>query len=135
MTAYAGPALSALRPFPGLRPFAYEDHPFFFGRQRQVSALFRLLDRSNFIAVIGSSGSGKSSIVRAGLLPLLEAESREAGGRSWTWTEMRPGDAPLANLAAALARLGPGEDKTLADARREALPSRSPARAWAFFRH
>ena len=55
-------ATSAEHPFPGLRPFAYQDHAFFFGRDDQTFALYRLIDRSRFIAVVGSSGSGKSSL-------------------------------------------------------------------------
>jgi tetratricopeptide (TPR) repeat protein len=100
-------ALSAERPFPGLRPYAFADSGFYFGREDQIYALYRLLDRSQFIAVVGSSGSGKSSLVRAGLLPLLEAETANAGARSWRWVEMRPGDAPLERLSEALASLLP----------------------------
>jgi len=51
---------SAEHPFPGLRPFAYQDHEYFFGRNDQTFALYRLIDRSRFVAVVGSSGSGKS---------------------------------------------------------------------------
>src|SRR5215831_4980491 len=90
-----GTFASAAHPFPGLRPFAYQDREFFFGRQDQIYTLYRLIDRFRFVAVVGSSGSGKSSLVRAGLLPLLDVETREAGGRNWVWVEMRPGDAPL----------------------------------------
>ena len=72
-------ALTFERPFPGLRPFAFPDHPFFFGREDQTYAVYRILDRSRFIAVIGASGGGKSSLVRAGLLPLLEKETKELG--------------------------------------------------------
>ena len=51
-------AASAKHPFPGLRPFAYPDHEYFFGREDQTYALYRLIDRSRFVAVVGSSGSG-----------------------------------------------------------------------------
>jgi formylglycine-generating enzyme required for sulfatase activity len=114
----AASALSAARPFPGLRPFAFADHEFFFGREDQSFELYRRLDRSRFIAVVGSSGSGKSSLVRAGLHPLIAAEAAEDAGRSWRWVEMRPGDAPLANLAAGLADLMPASDDAIADAGR-----------------
>jgi fructose transport system ATP-binding protein len=46
MIGQQGPALSAQRPFPGLRPFAFADHAFFFGRRKQTLSLFRMLDRS-----------------------------------------------------------------------------------------
>ena len=91
-------AVSAAHPFPVLRPFAYQDREFFFGRQDQIYALYRRIDRFRFITVVGSSGSGKSSLVRAGLLPLLDVETREAGGHNWVCCEMRPGDAPLSRL-------------------------------------
>ncbi|MBW8709442.1 MAG: hypothetical protein JF627_09320 [Alphaproteobacteria bacterium] len=108
------PGLSAERPFVGLRPYGFSDHAYFFGREDQVYSLFRLLDRGRFIAVVGSSGSGKSSLVRAGLLPILEQESAGHGGRQWHWIEMRPGDAPLDNLAHEVAKLaheqGPDAD-------------------------
>src|SRR3954452_1259265 len=74
-------ALSRDRPFPGLRPYTFADHEWFFGRQTQVLALYRLLVRSRFTAVVGSSGSGKSSLVRAGLLPLLREETGENKAR------------------------------------------------------
>src|ERR1700691_1191444 len=95
------PGLSADRPFPGLRPYRLEDEDFFFGRGDQIFSLYRLFDHSRFVAVVGSSGSGKSSLVRAGLLPLLARESREPTGRTWNIIQMHPGDTPIDNLATA----------------------------------
>jgi len=122
-------ALSAERPFPGLRPFDFDDHAFFFGREEQSYALYDLLELSQFVAVVGSSGSGKSSLVRAGLRPLLRRESDEAaerdgaGGRAWRWIELRPGDTPMSRLAARLADLSaiPDEPPLGRAARRERL--------------
>lgn len=94
-----------MRPFPGLRPFQFEDRDFFFGREDQVYSLFRLLEHSRFIAVVGSSGSGKSSLVRAGLLPVIDEESQGEGGRSWRFVTLHPGDAPLRALAGAVTDL------------------------------
>lgn len=111
----AGEGLCADRPFPGLRPFGYADRAYFFGREEQIYALYNLLDLSQFVAVVGSSGSGKSSLVRAGLLPLLERESEEvlahddSVGRAWRWIELRPGDTPLSRLTEQLARLAVGD--------------------------
>ncbi|HMD01945.1 MAG TPA: hypothetical protein VKG44_03165, partial [Candidatus Baltobacteraceae bacterium] len=112
------PHLTVDRPFPGLRPFGAADREFFFGREDQVFSLYRLLDLSRFIAVIGSSGSGKSSLVRAGLLPLTEDEAAGSGGRDWRSTTFRPGDAPLDRLADALTALIP-ESETEGPADRE----------------
>src|SRR5579872_2321522 len=101
-----------LRPFPGLRPFGFEDRDFFFGREDQVYSLYRLLEHSRFIAVVGSSGSGKSSLVRAGLLPVIDEESKGEGGRKWRFATLHPGDAPLRALADAVTSLAQdsGED-------------------------
>jgi WD40 repeat protein/energy-coupling factor transporter ATP-binding protein EcfA2 len=101
----SGRYVSENRPFPGLRAFEFEDQAFFFGREDQVSALYRLLDRNRFTAVVGSSGSGKSSLVKAGLLPLIQQESDDPGGRSWCWLTLHPGDAPMAALEQALSDL------------------------------
>jgi tetratricopeptide (TPR) repeat protein len=117
-------AVSAAHPFPGLRPFGYQDHPFFFGRQDQIFALYRLVDRFRFVAIVGSSGSGKSSLVRAGLLPLFDLETSESGGRSWIWREMRPGDAPLKRLTNLLASLFSDEDPAAASGRRDRIAAR-----------
>ena len=114
--------LSPDRPFPGLRPYHFEDHDFFFGRDDQIFALYRLFDHSRFVAVVGSSGSGKSSLVRAGLLPLLDKESREPTGRVWKMVQMHPGDAPIASLAAAMAQqFFRNDDVNVAAAQRERI--------------
>ena len=121
MTVAGSQSLSPDQPFPGLRPYAFEDHAYFFGREDQVFSIFRLLDRSSFVAVVGASGSGKSSLVRAGLLPLLEAEAKGAGGRAWRRAEMRPGDTPLGELADCLAELAKDTDPDMRSALRERI--------------
>ena len=103
MSAEQSSDLGADQPFPGLRPYAFADAKWFCGRETQTSALYTLVERNHFTAVVGSSGSGKSSLVRAGLLPVLETETSEVGGKSWACFEMRPGEAPMARLAEALA--------------------------------
>ena len=60
-----------LNPFPGLRPFEFNESHLFFGREDQSKELLYKLRMNRFVAVVGTSGSGKSSLVRAGLLPLL----------------------------------------------------------------
>ena len=107
--------------WPGFDRSGIEDHNFFFGREEQTYALYRLIDRNRFIAIVGSSGSGKWSFVRAGLLPLLDEETRGAGGRTWVWCEMRPGDAPLRRLMALLASLSTDDDPIISSARRERI--------------
>jgi hypothetical protein len=123
--AVAPTELSVERPFPGLRPFGYEDREFFFGRETDHYALYRLIDRNRFIAVVGSSGCGKSSLVRAGFLPLLDDETREGRGRSWRTVAFTPGNAPLERLADALVTLAPAgtteQERTRREIRRERI--------------
>ena len=86
-------------PYRGLRPFREEDEPFFFGRATFTETLAATLARQPFVAVVGASGSGKSSVVRAGLIPRLR---RGEGGFVWDVVTLVPTDRPLASLVAAL---------------------------------
>jgi tetratricopeptide (TPR) repeat protein/energy-coupling factor transporter ATP-binding protein EcfA2 len=89
-------------PYPGLRPFEYEDAKLFFGREGRSEDVLRRLQESHFLAVVGTSGSGKSSLVRAGLLPLLYSGFMFNAGSRWRIAIMRPGNSPISNLANAL---------------------------------
>src|SRR5438034_319879 len=89
-------------PFPGLRPFLAEEDYLFFGREEQTAELLSLLRRSRFLAVLGTSGSGKSSLVRAGLLPSLYGGIMTQAGSEWRVALFRPGHDPIGNLARAL---------------------------------
>ncbi len=88
-------------PFPGLSSFADKKyHKFFFGREDLVNELSKALLKNNFLAVIGTSGSGKSSVVLAGLIPTLKAEEP-----SLQWAYMTPGKTPLKLLERRLDKL------------------------------
>ena len=89
-------------PFPGLRPFDAEEDYLFFGREQQTAELLKLLRDQRFLSVIGTSGSGKSSLVRAGLLPELQGGALNQAGPNWEIVVLRPGGDPLNNLAAAI---------------------------------
>lgn len=69
-------------PFPGLRPFEPDENHLFFGREGQTDELLRRLKRTRFLAIVGTSGSGKSSLVRAGLLPALYSGFMTRAGSS-----------------------------------------------------
>ena len=81
-----------LQPYPGLRPFERYESKIFFGRQKQVDELLQRLKDGKFLAVLGASGSGKSSLVKAGLLPGLEKGYMGELGAKWRIVELRPGD-------------------------------------------
>ncbi len=85
----------------GLAPFDAAHAEYFFGRERLVAGLVARLVGSPLLAVIGPSGSGKSSAVRAGLVPAL-AEGALPGSERWRQVLMRPGAHPLAELERAL---------------------------------
>ena len=91
-------------PFPGLRPFETEEYRLFFGREGQSDELIARLSRARFLAVVGTSGSGKSSLIRAGLMPALRGGMMKGAGSGWRIAVMRPGGNPIGNLAAELAR-------------------------------
>ncbi len=91
-------------PYVGLRPFFDEDSFYFFGRSEQITELLELLHGTHFVPVLGSSGSGKSSLVRAGLIPTLRAGFMVADRDGWRMAKCLPGDAPIENLAEALLR-------------------------------
>lgn len=95
-------------PYKGLRPFTEADAADFFGRQTLIQDLLARIgqtdDLARFLAVVGPSGSGKSSVVRAGLIPAL----RQGGlpnSDTWFITEMIPGPQPFAELESALMRV------------------------------
>jgi hypothetical protein len=86
-------------PYPGLRPFRADETHLFFGRDEQRSELLGRLRRSRFLAVVGTSGGGKSSLVRAGLLPGLYGGFMAGSGSQWRIADLRPGSDPIGNLA------------------------------------
>lgn len=93
-------------PFPGLRPFEPDEDHLFFGREREIDELLRRLRTTRFVAVVGTSGSGKSSLVRSGLIPSLYSGFMVAAGSSWRVAMLRPGEDPIAHLAEALDQSG-----------------------------
>lgn len=99
-------APAKLNPFPGLRPFTREEDYLFFGREEQTLELLQLLGSHRFVAVVGTSGSGKSSLVRCGLLSELLGGRMLGGGASWEVAVTHPGGNPLALLTEALLDAG-----------------------------
>jgi len=98
-------------PYPGMVPFKQEDSDRFFGRQREVNDLIQHLRLYPFLAVIGASGSGKSSLIFAGLIPQLQT-THLLGKEKWQIYSMRPGTTPITTLTATLG-CDPTSDKAI----------------------
>jgi hypothetical protein len=94
----------ARTPYPGLRTFESWESDLFFGREGCVDEMLSQLARTRFLAVLGTSGSGKSSLVRTGLMDALELGFLGGAGSRWLTADMHPGGRPMRNLARALAR-------------------------------
>ncbi len=97
-------------PYPGLRPFERAENYLFFGRDNSIEAMIARLAATRFLAVLGSSGTGKSSLVKTGLLTGLEMGLLPRAGSDWRIVDFRPGVAPLRNLADTLLRSQETED-------------------------
>jgi len=104
-------------PFPGLRAFKEEDAPIFFGRGYETDALVKQVQDSRFVAVVGASGSGKSSLVGAGLMPRLRANAIE-GSKDWQIARFIPGENPFEHLYDALLEIFPQFKPNPLEARR-----------------
>ena len=97
------PTANPANPFPGLRPFREDESGLFFGQEDHVEDLLDRLGRKRFVAVLGQSGSGKSSLMRAGLLPELRKGKLADNSPRWVVVETHPGENPVGRLAARLA--------------------------------
>ncbi|NJO62092.1 MAG: AAA family ATPase [Richelia sp. RM2_1_2] len=99
-------------PYRGLAAFQEEDAPYFFGREAVTYQLVNAVKQKPLIAVVGASGSGKSSVVFAGLIPQLKRDRN----RDWQIISFRPGNNPFESLAIAfssiLAKFKPSNDLT-----------------------
>lgn len=109
-------------PYQGLRTFDESDSHNFFGRDRLVDEFIQQLSGEGVVArclaVVGPSGSGKSSVVRAGLVPALRA-GRLADADHWFVTTMVPGSHPYEALEAALLRIAVNPPGSLLDQLRD----------------
>ena len=94
-------------PFPGLRPFGLEESHLYFGREGQVDEVLLKLAENRFITLLGYSGSGKSSLMYCGLIPILYGGFMTEAGADWKVVVTRPGFSPLDNLAESLIQNDP----------------------------
>jgi WD40 repeat protein/energy-coupling factor transporter ATP-binding protein EcfA2 len=100
-------------PFPGLRPFKIEESHLFFGREGQSDEVLLKLSKSRFVGVIGPSGSGKSSFIYCGVLPILYGGFLTDASPNWEVIVTRPGSGPIDNLSESL--LKTSRDYNMAD--------------------
>ena len=82
-------------PYPGLRSFRRDETDLFFGREICINDMVDRLAETRFLAVVGSSGTGKSSLVKTGLIDGLELGFMENVGSLWRVVELRPSGTPL----------------------------------------
>lgn len=89
-------------PFPGLRPFTTDESHLFFGREGQSQEVLKFLADNRFVALLGTSGSGKSSLMYCGVIPILQGGFITKAGADWQIITCRPGQNPIRNLGNAL---------------------------------
>jgi WD40 repeat protein len=88
-------------PFPGCRPFLSSEDQLFFGRDKAVSDVIDMLVKRRFVAMVGASASGKTSLIQAGVIPALLADMK----REWVPVFIRPGKRPMESLIRGIQRV------------------------------
>ena len=107
-------------PFPGLRSFESQDSELFFGRESHIKELRSKFAETRFLAIVASSGSGKSSMIKAGLIPSLQKEQLSGTTREgWNVLLFRPGANPIWNFAEAIYRALYGNESGYEEAARK----------------
>ena len=90
----------------GLLPYQEEDHASFYGREKEVENLLQIIQKNKLITLTGASGSGKTSLVNAGLIPRLKKGFLGQAGNEWAICKFRPGVNPIENMISALTNSG-----------------------------
>lgn len=93
---------SIANPFPGLRAFKDSESHLFFGREENIFDVISKLERNHFVAVVGTSGTGKSSLIKAGVLPAIESKKDDSNAIPWELVTINPGNSPILNLTKAI---------------------------------
>lgn len=91
--------VSSTNPFPGLRPFSIDEFYLYFGREGQIDEILLKIAKHRFVTVMGYSGSGKSSLMFCGFIPVIHGGFMTASGPHWHVVISRPGKSPISNLA------------------------------------
>lgn len=90
----------------GLLPYQEEDNSFLYGREKEVENLLQIIQKNKLITLTGPSGSGKSSLINAGLVPRLKKGFLGQAGKEWSICKFRPGINPIENMISALTNSG-----------------------------
>lgn len=90
---------STFNPFPGLRPFGIDESFVYFGREGQSDEVLSILENNRFVNILGSSGTGKSSLMFSGVIPTLHGGFITKAGIDWEVISAKPGLNPIKNLA------------------------------------
>lgn len=93
-------------PFPGPRPYLESESSVFYAREKEVEDVLNILQRHKLVVISGESGSGKTSLINAGVLPLLKSRFSGQAGKDWVVCNFRPGVSPIENFAHALSHTG-----------------------------
>ena len=91
-----------LNPFVGLKPYSEKNSPFYFGREQETENLLQILQKNKLLTLSGDTGSGKTSLINASLIPRLKNGFIGQAGKEWSIAYFRPSTKPLSNLAHAL---------------------------------
>ncbi len=102
---------NSFNPYPGLRAFNFDEGELFFGREELIKKIITNLTANRFFALIGPAGSGKSSLISAGIVPVFNQKSYHKGIPSRQTIYFRPGSDPTGNLARALVNSGIYSDR------------------------
>ncbi|MBT9313327.1 nSTAND1 domain-containing NTPase [Leptothoe kymatousa] len=97
-------------PYRGFQPFEEKHTDYYFGREPLIQAVLQKLQQQNICVLVGASGSGKTSLLRAGVMARLASGQDIAGSENWIVRYLTPGQRPLKNLAKAFATETPGID-------------------------
>lgn len=92
--------------FKGLLPYQEDDNSCFYGREKEVENLLQIIQKNKLITLTGASGSGKTSLVNAGLIPRLKKGFLGQAGKEWSICKFRPGVNPIENMIAAITNSG-----------------------------
>ena len=95
-----------ITPFPGISPYSEKEADNFYGREREVEDVLGILKRFKLVTICGECGSGKTSLIEAGILPKLKKGFLGQAGKEWVICNFRPGISPLENFSYALSDSG-----------------------------